>query len=361
MARIPPAPVIDFGLALRRLLLRAADALLPADAAMWQHTMALARGQVIAVVAELGVADELGASRATAAQLARRLDVDADALHRLLRAAADDGILRLDRRGRFGLTRLGATLRSDAEPSMRPWARYLGLESTRSAWAGLGESVRGGQAAFPRVHGISVWRWFADHPEEEQLFAAAMQALTEFEAPALARSELFAEEGTHCDVAGGAGTLLAALLDHRPALRGVLVEAPGVLAEAERYLARRGVRERAELVAGDMFAGLEARADVYSLKNILHDWDDERALQILRNVRATMPAGSRVVVIEQRQERNRAEPFASITDLQMMTQCDDGRERSQEELRSLLRAAGLEPGRSGRAGVHQLVEGLADR
>ena len=150
---------------------------------MWQRTMALGRAQVVVVVAELGVADALAGGKATAAQLARSLEVDEDALHRVLRAAADDGVLRLDRRGRFALTRLGATLRSDAQPSMRPWARYLGLESTRAAWADLGESVRTGDAAFPRVHGTSVWSWFADHPEEEQLFAAAMQAMTEFEAP----------------------------------------------------------------------------------------------------------------------------------------------------------------------------------
>ena len=216
VARLPPPPLIDFGLGLRRLLLRAADALLPANAVMWQRTMALGRAQVVFVVAELGVADALAGGKATAAELARRLEVDEDALHRVLRAAADDGLLRLDRRGRFALTRLGATLRSDADHSMRPWARYLALSSTRAAWADLGESVRTGEAAFPRVHGTSVWSWFAEHPEEERLFAAAMQAMTQFEAPVLARSELFADRGTHCDVAGGAGTLLAALLDQRP-------------------------------------------------------------------------------------------------------------------------------------------------
>ena len=91
--------MIDFGLGLRRLLLRAADALLPANAVMWQRTMALGRAQVVVVVAELGVADALAGGKATAAQLARRLEVDEDALHRVLRAAADDGLLRLDRRG----------------------------------------------------------------------------------------------------------------------------------------------------------------------------------------------------------------------------------------------------------------------
>lgn len=359
MAPLPPPKVIDFGLRLRRLLLRAADGLLPPQAAMWQHTMAGARAQVIGVVAELGVPDLLADGPATAEELAGKLGVDADVLHRVLRAGADDGLFRLDRRGRFRLTRLGGALRSGAEPSLRPWARYLALESTRAAWADLGESVRTGDAAFPRVHGTSVWSWFADHPEEERLFAAAMRQLTELDAPALAASPLLAGGGTHCDVAGGAGTLLGTMLVADPGLRGVLVEAPGVLTEAEAHLDGLGVRDRAELVSGDIFGEIDATADSYSLKNILHDWDDERSLSILRAVRATMPPGSRLVVIEQKQERNEASHFASITDLQMLTQCDDGRERSEAELRDLLSEAGLRPGRSGRAGLHQVVEGLA--
>ncbi len=166
--------------------------------------------------------------------------MNADALHRVLRVAAVENLLRIDRRGRFKLTRLGRTLRSDSPITARPWSRYMALASTRNAWGDLGESVRTGRAAFARVHGMSVWDWFAAHPEEEQLFAAAMQSITEFDAPALAESSLLPDKGTICDVAGGVGTLLAEILVGKPALRGVLVEAPGVLKEAERYLTGRG-------------------------------------------------------------------------------------------------------------------------
>src|SRR4051794_4900829 len=359
MPRVPPPFAVDAALALRRVLLRSADSLLPPWAAVWDRTMGVGRTQIIGVLAELGVPDLLD-SPATAADLAERLEVDADALHRVLRAAAVDGLLRVDRRGRFRLTRFGRTLRSDAPGTLRPWARYMALRSSRDAWGDLEETVRTGRAAFERVHGMSVWDWFAAHPEEERLFAAAMRSITEFDAPALAASDLVPDSGTVCDVAGGAGTLLAEVLAERPGLRGVLVEAPGVLKEAEGVLSPRGVRERVELVEGDLFGTLPSvDADVWLLKNILHDWDDPTSARILSGVRSAMSAGARLVVIEQIQERNEPHPFASLSDIQMLTQCVDGRERSRDELQALLRGAGFTPGRFQRAGVSALVEGVA--
>jgi DNA-binding transcriptional ArsR family regulator len=359
MPPVPPPPVVDAALALRRLLLLAADSLLPPWAAVWDRTMGVARTEVIGTIAELGVADELSGGKLTAAELASRLGVDADALHRVLRVAAADGLLKLDRRGRFRLTRFGRTLRSDSPATLRPWARYMALDSTKRAWADLPESVRTGRAAFERVHGKSIWDWYTEHPEEERLFAAAMRSITEFDAPAVAGSELLPDRGVVCDVAGGAGTLLGEILVERPELRGVLVEAPGVLAEADKHLSERGVRDRVELVEGDLMGELSAEADVYLLKNILHDWDDPTSAKILAAVRSTMAPGSRLVLIEQLQERNRPHPFASLSDVQMLTQCVDGRERSPEEFHALLAGAGFSPGRLERAGVSALIEGVA--
>lgn len=354
---IPPPAAVDAAFALRRLLLRAADALLPAAAVVWDRTMGVERTQVIGVLAELGVPDELSSGGATAAELAPRVGADADALHRVMRGAAVDGLLKLDRQGRFKLTRLGRTLTSDAPSSLRPWARYMALGSTHAAWGDLLEAVRTGRSSFERVHGAPVWDWFADHPEEEQLFAGAMRAVTDFEAPALAASSIWPDEGTVCDVAGGAGTLLAAILASRPRLKGILVEAPGVLGEAKTYLDSQGILERVEIVQGDLFGEVRASADVYAMKNILHDWDNPTSAKIVATVRATMAPGSRLVLAEQLQERNVAHPLASLTDLQMLTQCVEGRERSRVELLGLLEGAGLMPGRVERVGASALVEG----
>jgi hypothetical protein len=340
---VPPPFVVDVGLAIRRVLLRAADAIVPPWAAAWEKSMGIGTTHVIGTLAELGVPDALGDDRLSAADLAARLDVDAGALHRVLRWAAVERLVRIDRGGRFRLTAQGRTLRSDAPSTLRPWARYMVLGSSRGAWADLTESVRTGGAAFERVHGTSVWDWFAAHPEEEQLFAAAMRSITEFDGPGIARASVWPDEGTLCDVAGGAGTLLGEILSGRPKLRGVLVEASGVLAEAEKHLTAVGVRDRVELVEGDLFGTVQAEADVYVLKNVLHDWDDATSARIVATVRATMAPGSRLVLIDQLQEPNRPHPFASLSDVQMLTQCVDGRERSRAELQGLLSGAGRAP------------------
>jgi hypothetical protein len=159
-------------------------------------------------------------------------------------------------------------------------------------------------------------------------------------------------------VAGGAGTLLGRILQARPGARGVVIDAKGVLEAADAHLRDIGVRDRVELVEGNFFESVTAEADVYLLKNVLHDWDDATSARILAAVRATMAPGSRLVVIEQLQERNKPHPFATLSDIQMLTQCVDGRERSREELQALLAGAGLKPGRVERTGIGALVEGV---
>jgi hypothetical protein len=203
-----------------------------------------------------------------------------------------------------------------------------------------------------------VWEWFAAHPDEERIFAEAMRRLTEDDAPLVVAAFPWPERGTICDVAGGVGTLLAAVLGERPGLRGVLVDAPGVLEEADAWLGERGLRERVELSSGNIFESLDVAADVYLLKDVLHDWDDASCLQVLRSVAAAMPSGSRLLVVEMLQERNVPHPFASLSDIQMLTQCDGGRQRSAAELHGLLGQAGLHPGRVFETPGPALVEGV---
>lgn len=357
--RPPPAFAVRAVLRARRGLMRLADRVVPAQVALFDESVGLARTQMIGTLAELGVADELAKGPATAEELAGRLGVNADALHRVMRAASLIDLFGLDRAGRFSLARKGQPLRSDHPHSVRDWGHYFASKSNSAAWADLTETVRTGKAAFPRVHGRSVWQWFAEHPDEERVFAGGMRAGTTQDSPFIVNGYQWPEAGVICDVAGGVGTLLAAILDARPGLRGVLVDAPGVLAEADGWLSGRGLRDRVELAEGDIFESLSAKADVYLLKNILHDWNDEACATILRTVRATMPEGARVVIVEYLQERNVPNLIASLSDIQMMTVCDDGRERSAAEIQSLLRGAGLKPGKVVQTGGPGLVEAFA--
>ena len=339
-----PRLAVRAGLQVRRALLAMAGRVLPVQLAVFDLALASARSAALATVARLGVADHLVEGPRTAEQLASAMDVDPDALHRVLRALVLERVFTLDRRGRFRLTPAGERLRTDHPESMRAWVVYFHTRSNQAAWSELDDVVRTGQPAFPRRLGTSVWTWFDDHPDEGRLFASAMRRLTELDAPGIVAAFPWPASGTVCDLAGGQGTLLARVLDANPQLRGVLVERPLVLGEARALLARRGLDHRVALTPGDLFGEITASADVYLLKNVLHDWDDDACLRILRTARAAMSPGATLVVVELLQERNRAGYPTSLTDLQMMVVCDGGRERSVAELQALLRTAGLAPG-----------------
>jgi O-methyltransferase domain len=350
--RLPPRRAAAAGLALHGALHEAARRLFPAQPALWRQSMDFTGPRVLAALAEHRVFDALCDGPATSADLAGRLGLDADALHRVLRVAALAGAVRFGRRGRWRLTRLGTRLRADHPESLRDWVLYLARPATQQAWAGVSETLRTGAPSFPQTHGRSVWDHLAAHPDEEREFASAMRKLTEMIAPLVVGGYPWPERGTLCDVAGGVGTLLAAVLRDRPGLDGVLRAADGFLAEA-------GLRDRVELREGDIFAGIDAAADVYLLKDVLHDWDDERCATVLGVVRAAMPPGSRLVLVETLHERDGPDPVASLIDVHMLTQCDGGRQRSAAELQALLRGAGLTPGSVHRTAGPALVEGIA--
>lgn len=354
-----PLPVVLATLALRRRLKRFADRLVPPQFAMLDLGEGVAGVQIAASIAELGIADVLAVGPMTAQQIAARIDCDPDTTHRLLRGAVACGLCTLDRRtGAARLTPMGAVLRSDHPSSLRAWMRYKGMRSTVDAWGGLAASVRSGQSAFELVHGMSVWDWYAAHPDEEQIFAATMRQATSMIARGIARVYPWPDGAVVCDVAGGIGTLLSVVVTETQAnVRGILVDSPAMVAEADRFLSERGVRDRVELFEGDIFRSVDAVADVYILKDVLHDWDDERCATIFATVAASMPVGAKLLVVEYLQPRNRPNPFSPLLDLHTLTQRDGGRLRSKEEFETLLAGAGLRStGRTFSTVPHEIIE-----
>ncbi len=339
----PPRFAVAVALWLRRLLLALADRVVPASAAMVDRAAGTGQTQAIRTASQLGLADRLVGGPKSAAELALEIGADADALHRTLRALATSGVFRLDGRGRFANNRLSTTLRCDRD-ALGPVAEYFGSEATVAAWADLTRTVVTGENAFPHVHGSSVWSWFDDHPDELATFAAAMGAITEMYAPAVAAHPAFGRLGGRArlaDLGGGRGTLLAAILRHHPDVRGVLLDAPGVLDQARPYLTQRGVLDRVELVPGSFFVAAPAGCDGYLLKQVLHDWDDERCLAILGACRRAASPGARLFVVESIVEPNEAHGFGPKVDLHMLVACDGGRERCRKEFGELVAAAGF--------------------
>ena len=312
-----------------------------------QTVMGIARGyqlsQALYVAAKLGVADVLDPQPLAPEAIARAVGARASQLRRVLRALAAAGVFCELEDGRFASNDAAAALRTDAPGRMRDVVLNFGEEMYRS-FGELLHTVRTGETAFDSVYGAPLFEYYAANPEVEASAAARMLARTLPVARELAASDVLRGARTLVDVGGGAGTLVAEVLRHHPEIAGVLLERPGMLELAEEYLADQAVADRCELVEGDFFASVPAGGDVYVLKSVLHDWDDERCVAILRSCRAAMDEAARLVIVElilpERITPSGPVLSAALLDLVMLAYAG-GRERTEAEFAQLLDHASL--------------------
>ena len=316
----------------------------PAGTLVLQMARAYRQTQMVHAAAELGLADLLAAGPRDAADLAAATGTHAPSLRHLLRALAAYGVFAEGEEGRFALTAEDASLRADLPGSVRAAALNFGGTSD-AAWGQFLHSVRSGASAFAQVHGLPEWEYNQRHPEAGARFDAAMTAVTAQTTAALLAAYDFAPFGTVVDVGGGHGAFLAAVLAAHPGARGVLFEQPHVVAGVDAALAAAGVGDRCRVVGGDFFADAVAGGDAYVLKQILHDWDDERSIAILANWRRVVPPTGRLLVAErvlpERATVSPAHQGAFTLDLQMLAHFGGAQERTAAEFRALFAAAGF--------------------
>jgi SAM-dependent methyltransferase len=301
--------------------------------------------RAIYVVAELGIADVLAAGPMSSADLAERTQSHEPSLYRVLRLLASLGVLAEGEHRSFGLTVLGDRLRTDALVSVRSWAMLAEATGGIRAFEPIVQTVRTGVPGVDLAYGMGVFEYLASQPEHAASFDAAMSERTAAFAPSVAAGHDFSGLRTVVDVGGGTGTLLAAILRPHGRLRGVLMETPAVAAVAGPALEAAGVTERCEVVAGDFFAGVPGGADRYLLANVLHDWDDDRAVSILAECRKAMAEDGRVLIIERLipDDPEQAVPTL-LSDLNMLI-VTGGKERTNAEYGELLARSGLALGR----------------
>jgi hypothetical protein len=346
----------------RSRILNLADALLPGEVGLLIDVVfGLQKTKIAGALVSSGIADALGKDSLAPVDLARELGLDPDVTIRLVDAAVASRLIRLDRQGRARLTKMGAPLRRDHPKSVASWVAYYAHPDTAAAHAHFDAQLRDGveSSGYQRAFGKSIWEYFDDHPDVGATFADAMRQMTEIDLAGIVAAYPWPRRGVICDVAGGIGHMLAAILEQRPDACGILVDSPDVIGQAEGYLRRRGLADRIERRAGDLFGELNARADVYTMKWILHDWSDDACRDILKRIHVTMPSGSKLVTIDWHHERGRPNASTPVGDILMLACCEGGRERSPQEVHDLMRDAGLNPGRVRHSGLTMLVEGIA--
>ena len=300
--------------------------------------------QSIYAAAALGVADVLADGPKPSPAIARAVGADADALHRLMRALVALELCTADDDGAFALTPLGACLRSDTSDSMRSWALLLGSERHWHSWGRLVECIKTGRSV-PELDGRDTWVEPSGDPTASDTFNQSMVQLTRHIAGAVAVSYDFSAFRRIVDVGGGFGALLPPILKANPTLRGTVFDLPRCRDGARAIAEKTRLADRYDFVGGDFFVDPLPKADAYIIKSVIHDWDDERSIAILRNIRAAMGPESRVLVVEPiAPDRPGSTPFDAMmahTDLNMLV-ATGGRERTESDFRALIEKSGFD-------------------
>jgi hypothetical protein len=340
MSRIPPVRVIRAATAVRTTLQTLTRRMVPPEVGALELLSGFMATQAVYAAARLGVADALAGGARTAAQVASALSTDPDATYRLLRACATFGLLDEDDDGRFTLTALGGTLRSDTSDSMRAVVLMIGDPRYQRVWGELGKAVMTGAPRAEAVHGVPMWEYVDRDPEFAALFNDAMTRLSALDWPTVAAVYDFTPFPTIVDVGGGYGELLARMLAAAPSAKGVLVERDALVAGAEQQLREAGVLDRCRIEPGSFFDTVPADGDLYVLRRVLHDFDDEQAAAVLSVLRRQMPAHAVLLLMESVVPVGAQPHFAKLLDLDMLLFVG-GRERTEQEFATLLARAGL--------------------
>ncbi len=301
-------------------------------------TLGAIPARLVYAAARLGIADSLASGAAGALDLAAVAGADPDAVGRLLRALASLGILREEADGRFSLAPAGQALRVDSTDSMRDWVLFMN-ETAYTAWADCVHTLSAGEGAFERVRGEPLYDYLGRNADARAAFQRGLSAVSrDIHRPIIDSCAASTPAGLFVDVGGGDGALLFGILERYPDASGVLFDRAEALAAARDAASRFGGRCR--LQSGDFFRAVPEGGDIYLLKFVLHDWGDEAAVAILRNCRAAMVAGGRILIVQGLLPEAIESSPLFLWDMHMLVMTG-GRERTLAEYRGLLERAGL--------------------
>jgi hypothetical protein len=309
-----------------------------------QLAFVMRASRMLAIVAQLGIADILASGNKTSGEVAAAAGTDAATMRRLLRALVAHGIFEEETADRFRLNAAGELLRRDVPGSQRAGVLFTAGDMRWQLWSDLLECVRTGQSAMERAFGKNIFERYAENGEDSTLFNQAMTSFSAALSPPILAAYDFSGFRTVIDVGGGTGRFLADILSANPNVSGVLFDLPGVVAGARSLLEASRVASRCQVVAGSFFESVPSGGDAYVMKVVLHDWDDDRATNILSNCRKAMERTATLLFVE-RVLPEKAEAGQSaeayLADLEMLVLTPGGRERTEAEFRAILEAAGF--------------------
>lgn len=310
----------------------------PPEVALMKMLGGFAISQSLYVAARLGIADLLKDGPRSVEELAEATETKARPLYRVMRLLASAGVFSEQGSRTFRLGPLGGTLITDGPGSMRSMAIHLCEGPSWRAWGELMHTLKTGETAFAHANGSEVFPYYAAHPESAEPFNRAMTEMSAAVAEAVVNSYDFSGFERIVDVGGGHGHLLSSILRANPAARGIVFDQTDVVEGASSAVEE--LKGRLETAGGDFFEAVPEGGDAYLLKHIIHDWDDERALTILRNIRRAMKDEGKLLLVEWVVPEGDEPSMAKLGDVHMMVMTG-GQERTASEYADLFARAGF--------------------
>lgn len=313
---------------------------LPPQAVLMQMLFGFIPSRAIGIAAELGIADYLTTHPKTADELAIATQSHPQSLYRLLRACASVGVFYENDKQQFSLTPMAEFLRSDSPQSLRNFAIMISDDIQFKTWGQLDHSVKTGMPAFNAVFEMPIFDYYAHNEKQGRVFHNAMTSMSMGSSMAVLEAYDFSGISKIVDIGGGHGFLIASILQKYPNMQGVLFDVPPIIEGASPLLQTFGVADRCELAGGDFFKTAPAGGDAYIMKHIIHDWNDEQCVTILKHCRKGITDLGKLLVIEMVVPEGNVPSLSKFMDLQMLAVLP-GRERTETEYTTLFAKAGF--------------------
>jgi hypothetical protein len=338
--KLPPLIIIKATIGLRNFLVRLTKKMLPANFILLEEASSFWKAKSIEVAAQLNIPDLLEKGSMSIEKLAELSQCNEEALYRMLRALAGDGIFKEIPGRRFKNTRLSKAFMMKQESVKYFVMHHLG-EGNWDLVGDLYHCVKTGENAITHKFNMQPFDYLAQNPDKNDVFNKAMTETAELSGSIFVNAYNFGKYPQIIDIGGGQGHLLSQILQKYTDSQAILFDQPHVINEAMALFKKSGVENRCTIVSGSFFEDIPTSGNLYIMKNILHDWDDTTSANILANIYKAMPADSRLLLIETLIKPDNKPSFGKFIDLQMLLGTTGGKERTLPEFDNLLNKTGF--------------------
>jgi C-methyltransferase len=337
---IPPVAMMNIINAIQRFFFKLSKRMVPAPVWMMNNieNFWIAKGLYAAL--SLNIAEHINEGKNTLDLLANATQTKPDPLFRLMRMLCAHEIFKISKNGTYTLTSYSRVL-LEGDGSIKYFLKsHLGKLHSE-LFTEMDYTMRTGINASQKLFNEDIFSHVAHTPEEQELFIRGMSDGSELFAPVLLSSYSFSSFHHIIDIGGGHGSLLCNILTKNINPKATLFDSNHVIGRASANIDSYGLKERIGIVVGDFFQKVPEGGDLYILKNILHDWNDEACILILKNIQRAMPSGSKLLIIETIIRNDNNYSFGKMIDILMLLGTENGRERTLEEFRNIFNNSGF--------------------